>query len=447
MKKNIKDNDHIVDDISIENKSDRTETLSDNYIDFELFRSLDYRSLKEKAVEMNILVGNRSYILMEIIKHLIGENKQIIFTGYLHMINNNYGLLRDLDTGFLPNEYDVYVSLNLIKKHQLRFGDKVKGILNGKKGDDQKHYSLIAVTGINDRVGKYDRVFFDNLTACYPTQFMKLENSKLPEKYNRICRTLDILTPVGFGSRGIIAAPPRAGKTTIVHAICSSVVLGYPNAVLIILLIGERPEEVHEMKQIVPNAIIIASTFDHSPQDHIISCEMTIEFAKRLSESGKDVILVMDSITRLVRSNNSAVPVSNRILSGGIDANALLFPRSFFGAARATLESGTLTILATNLIETGSRADELISEEFVGTENLLIKLSREIADKCEYPAIECGLSGTRRKESFIKDESLLMKMDMIKKSLSSVGISGLLKKIRETRSNDELLQILGIINR
>lgn len=411
------------------------------FLTFEQARKLSYEELENYAKQIDISSNGRDSILCAILKHSLSNGEIVVFSGFLEM-ENNYGILRDISKNFLATSYDVYVGMNLIKAHQLRAGDYIVCEIHKNKTDEQKYFYAHNILMTDGK--KKHRLFFDNLTPTYPTNQIIFENPSENKSYRIISRCIDLIVPMGFGQRAIISAPPFTGKTTIMHSLAVAISQNYKNCKLIILLIGERPEEVTEMKNIVPNAEIIYSTFDNKPSDHIMTCEMTMERSKRLVEMGQDVVILMDSITRLVRSNNSVVPPSGRVLSGGVDPTALEFPRRFFGAARNTKEAGSLTIIATNLVDTGSKMDEVIFEEFKGTGNSEIALDRNLSNKKIFPAISLSGSGTRRMEYFLSPTKNAQ-ISLVHKALVSSDISLLSNRIEKTTNNEELLRSLGNI--
>lgn len=438
-------------DDNIEYKDDLNEdvkinTVSDiEIIDFQYYTKMSYTKLLQIAKQMNLFAGDKKSLLFDMLKEFIGQNKQVLCSGYLQIVNDSYGMLRDINESFKSTPYDIYVSLSKVKKYNMRHSDYISGIVMPPASADKKFFLLDKVCSVNNYAPTecYTRPFFDNLTADYPTRQVVLENEELDDKCNLVCRAIDLIVPIGFGSRGLLCAPPFTGKTTVIHCIGRSIVKNYPDAVLVILLVGERPEEVTDMKEVVPQATIIAATFDNDAQDLINCCEMTINMCRRMVESGKDVVVLMDSITRLVRSNNEAMPPSSKVLSGGVDAKALGFPRYFLGSARNTREAGSLTIIATSLVQTNSVLDEFVYQEFKGTGNWHLNLDREAFRKGIRPAID-GASGTRQYEKFVNQSSLI-KRGIINQLIAQSGVSTLLPRIRQTKNNDELMKSFGIM--
>lgn len=366
----------------------------------------------------------------------------ITTTGVLEKLPEGYGFLRSADYNYLPSPDDVYVSASQIRRFGLRTGDTIRGIVRPPKGNES-YYALLKVESVNFLEPELlrDRPLFDNLTPTYPIKKINLETS--PTDYSM--RIVNLLCPIGKGQRGLIVAPPRSGKTILLQQIANAIVKNHPEIKLIILLIDERPEEVTDMERSV-KAEIISSTFDEPPERHVQVADMVLQKAKRLVESKIDVVILLDSITRLARANNTVTPHSGRILSGGVDSNALHKPKQFFGAARNIEEGGSLTIIATALIETGSRMDEVIFEEFKGTGNMELVLDRKISDRRIFPAIDLNRSGTRKEELLLTSEEL-NRIWILRKVLSEMqpieAIEFLLDKIKGTKSNRDFLQNLN----
>src|SRR5579883_1930712 len=362
--------------------------------------------------------------------------------GTLEMLPDGYGFLRSADYNYLASPDDIYVSPSQIKKFNLRTGDTIEGTVRPPK-DGERFFALLKVDKINYLPSELarDRPLFDNLTPLYPNRQLILETS--PGEYTM--RIMDIACPIGLGQRGLIVSPPKSGKTVILQKIANSIARNYPDAKLIVLLIDERPEEVTDMERSV-KAEVVASTFDEPPERHVQVAEMALEKAKRLVEAKQDVIILLDSITRLARAHNTVVPHSGKILSGGVDAMALHRPKRFFGAARNIEEGGSLTIIATALIETGSRMDEVIFEEFKGTGNMEMVLDRKLSDRRIFPAIDVNKSGTR-KEELLMDESELARIWILRKVLADMNpvesMEFLLSKMRGTKSNKEFLRSMS----
>ena len=362
--------------------------------------------------------------------------------GVLEVLPDGYGFLRSVDYNYLPSPDDIYVSPSQIKKFNLRTGDTVSGQVRPPK-EGERFFALLRVEAVNDENPDAirDRVLFDNLTPLYPNNRLKLETA--PGEYSM--RIMDLLSPLGKGQRGMIVSPPKAGKTILLQKIANSILRNHPEVVLIVLLIDERPEEVTDMERSV-NAEVISSTFDEPPERHVQVADMVHEKSKRLVEARKDVVILLDSITRLARAHNTVVPHSGKILSGGVDANALHRPKRFFGAARNVEEGGSLTIIATALIETGSRMDEVIFEEFKGTGNMEIILDRKLSDRRIFPAMDVNRSGTRKEELLFEPEEL-NRVWILRKLLSDFStveaMEFLVEKMRGTKSNKEFLKSMN----
>ncbi|MDA9605372.1 MAG: transcription termination factor Rho [Alphaproteobacteria bacterium] len=397
---------------------------------------LDYAS----SIGIENSAGQRKQeIFFSILKKLGEKGEEIIGEGVLETMQDGFGFLRSADSNYLPGPDDIYVSPNQIKKYGLRKGDTLEGPIRPPK-EGERYFALIETNKINFvNVKDYNKfkTNFDNLTPLYPEKKFSLETDK-PDK-DLTSRIIDIVAPVGAGQRSIIVAPPRSGKTVILQKIAKSITDNYPDVYLIVLLIDERPEEVTDMQRSVKGEVI-SSTFDEPAARHVQVAEMVIEKAKRLAENKLDVVILLDSLTRLGRAYNTVVPSSGKVLTGGVDANALQRPKRFFGAARNIEEGGSLTIIATALIETGSRMDEVIFEEFKGTGNSEIVLDRKLSDKRTYPAIDVQKSGTR-KEDLLLDQGDLQKVFILRKILSSMGtvdaMEFLLDKMRDCKTNQE----------
>ena len=379
-------------------------------------------------------------ILFAILKKLAEKNEQITAIGVLEVLQDGFGFLRAIESNYLPGPDDIYVSPSQIRRFGLRTGDSVEGEIRGPK-DAERYFALLKVNKINfdePEQGK-NKIAFDNLTPLYPNERIKLEveTTKIEKKPDNTARLIDLVSPIGKGQRSLIVSPPRAGKTIILQNIAQSITANHPECYLMVLLIDERPEEVTDMQRSVKGEVV-ASTFDEPASRHVAVAEMVIEKAKRLVEHKKDVVILLDSITRLGRAYNAVIPSSGKVLTGGVDANALQRPKRFFGAARNIEQGGSLTIISTALIDTGSRMDEVIFEEFKGTGNSELILDRKISDKRVYPAIDITKSGTRREELLFKNDDLL-KMNVLRKILSSMGtmeaIEFLLSKLRNTKNN------------
>jgi transcription termination factor Rho len=368
------------------------------------------------------------------------EKSGLIFSeGVLETLPDGFGFLRAPEYNYLPGPDDIYVSPSQIRKFDLRTGDTVSGQIRPPK-EGERYFALIKVEAINFESPDQarEKVFFDNLTPLYPEEQLKMET---PQPDNLSARVIDLVTPLGKGQRGLIVAPPRTGKTMLLQTIANSVTTNHPETTLIVLLIDERPEEVTDMQRSV-NCEVISSTFDEPPTRHVQVADMVIEKAKRLVEHKRDVVILLDSITRLARAHNAVVPPSGKILSGGIDSNALQRPKRFFGAARNIEEGGSLTIIATALIDTGSRMDDVIFEEFKGTGNSEIHLDRRLSDKRLFPAIDLQRSGTRKEELLISKEDLnrIWVMRRVLNPLSPVEqMEVVLERLEKTKSNAEFL--------
>jgi transcription termination factor Rho len=384
-------------------------------------------------------------MLFAILKQVAERGVEIGGAGVVEILSDGFGFLRSPQSNYLPGPDDIYVSPQQIRKFGLRTGDTVEGQIKAPK-DGERYFALVKVNSINfedpDRVRH--KVHFDNLTPLYPTERLKMEidDPTLKDKTGRI---IDIVAPIGKGQRSLIVAQPRTGKTVILQNIAKAVEANHPETFLIVLLIDERPEEVTDMQRTVKGEVI-SSTFDEPATRHVAVAEMVIEKAKRLAEHGKDVVILLDSITRLGRAYNTVVPSSGKVLTGGVDANALQRPKRFFGAARNLEEGGSLTIIATALIDTGSRMDEVIFEEFKGTGNSELQLDRKVADRRIFPAIDVLKSGTR-KDELITPKEHLQKMYVLRRILSPMGtqdaIEFLLDKLKGSKNNDDFFQSMN----
>ena len=380
-------------------------------------------------------------LLFEIMKAQSEKSGLVFAEGVLQILQDGYGFLRHPDYNYLPGPDDIYVSPSQIKRFGLITGDTVSGQVRPPK-DDENYFALIKVLAVNfdDPERIRDRIFFDNLTPLYPDEHLRLET----EPTNLSGRIMDMLTPIGKGQRGLIVSPPRTGKTMLLQSIANSVAQNHPEVFLIILLIDERPEEVTDMQRSVQGEVV-ASTFDEPAQQHVHVAEMVIEKAKRLVEHNKDVVILLDSITRLARAYNTVQPPSGKVLSGGIDANALQRPKRFFGAARNLEHGGSLTIIATALVDTGSRMDDVIFEEFKGTGNMELHLDRKLVDRRVFPAIDIERSGTRKEELLLPKEQL-NKMWILRKILSQMSVVEamelLIDKMSKTKTNEEFLLMM-----
>ncbi|RMG57441.1 MAG: transcription termination factor Rho [Deltaproteobacteria bacterium] len=382
------------------------------------------------------------YAILQATQATEDDEVAVLGEGVLEVLPDGYGFLRSPDSNYLPGPDDIYVSPSQIRRFGLRTGDTITGQIRAPKGDE-KYFALLKVEKINHEEPEVarEKIIFDNLTPLYPMEKFNLEYD--PE--NISTRIIDLIAPIGKGQRALITAPPRAGKTILLQNIANALTHNHPEIVLIVLLIDERPEEVTDMQRSVRGEVI-SSTFDEPASRHVQVAEMVIEKAKRLVEHKKDVVILLDSITRLARAYNAIVPPSGKVLSGGVDANALQKPKRFFGAARNTEEGGSLTIIATALIETGSRMDEVIFEEFKGTGNMELVLDRKIAEKRIFPAIDINKSGTR-KEELLLDKNTLNKVWILRKFLSPLSpaeaMEFLVDKISKTKTNKEFLESMN----
>jgi transcription termination factor Rho len=401
--------------------------------------------LAKIAKELNIPGSSgmrKQELIFQILRAQTEKNGLIFSEGVLECLPDGFGFLRAPEYNYLPGPDDIYVSPSQIRKFDLRTGDTVSGQVRPPK-DGERYFALIKVEAVNfeDPEVTRNKIFFDNLTPLYPQDRIRLETTK----ENLTGRVLDMLCPVGKGQRGLIVAPPRTGKTMMLQSIANSVTANHPEVALIVLLIDERPEEVTDMQRTVKGEVI-SSTFDEPPQRHIQVAEMVLEKAKRLVEHKRDVVILLDSITRLARAYNTVVPSSGKVLTGGVDANALQRPKRFFGAARNIEEGGSLTIIATALIDTGSRMDEVIFEEFKGTGNSEIILDRKLSDKRTFPSIDITKSGTR-KEELLVDKSVLSKMWVLRRILMPMGVVDamefLIDKLKHAKSNTDFFAAMN----
>lgn len=399
---------------------------------------------EEQEVE-NASTLRTQELMFAILKRLAEQDIDIIGLGVMEVLQDGFGFLRSSQANYLPGPDDIYVSPSQIRRFALRTGDTVEGDIRGPK-DGERYFALLKVNSINfeDPELVRHKVHFDNLTPLYPDEKLNMEVTD-PALKDKSTRVIDIVAPFGKGQRALIVAPPRTGKTVLLQNIAHSISINHPECYLIVLLIDERPEEVTDMKRSVKGEVV-SSTFDEPAVRHVQVAEMVIEKAKRLTEHGRDVIILLDSITRLGRAYNTVVPSSGKVLTGGVDANALQRPKRFFGAARNIEEGGSLTIIATALIDTGSRMDEVIFEEFKGTGNSEVILDRKVADKRVFPAIDILKSGTR-KEELITDKVTLQKIYVLRRILNPMGtvdaIEFLLDKLRQTKSNDEFFDSMN----
>ncbi|UKL14650.1 transcription termination factor Rho [Dissulfurimicrobium hydrothermale] len=396
-----------------------------------------YQMAKDLGVEVTSGMRKQE-LIFAILKAQTDKNGGVYGEGVLEILQDGFGFLRSPDYSYLPGPDDIYVSPSQIRRFNLSTGDTVSGQIRSPK-EGERYFALLKVESINfdPPEASFGTINFDNLTPTYPDKRLKLETE--PDNYS--ARIMDLMTPIGKGQRGLIVAPPRTGKTMLLQNIANSIAKNHPDVILIVLLIDERPEEVTDMQRLV-KAEVVSSTFDEPAQRHIQVSEMVIEKAKRLVEHKKDVVILLDSITRLARAYNTVVPPSGKILSGGVDSNALHRPKRFFGAARNIMEGGSLTIIATALVDTGSRMDEVIFEEFKGTGNMEIHLDRKLADKRTFPAIDINRSGTR-KEELLLPKDVLTRVWILRKLLSPLNpvdsMEFLLDKMQHTKNNEEFL--------
>ncbi len=409
-------------------------------------KALKSEELVSLADEFEIEGANgmrRQDLIYAILTRRADQNGSIFAEGVLECLPDGFGFLRSPDFNYLPGPDDIYCSPAQIKRFGLRTGDTISGeIRPPREKEGERYFALLKVKSVNgDKVEVLrKKVSFDNLTPIYPIQKIKLEHSK----GGLATRIIDLFSPIGLGQRSLIVAPPRAGKTVLLQSIANAITENHPDVVLIVLLIDERPEEVTDMQRSV-NGEVVSSTFDEPQQRHVQVAEMVIEKAKRLVEHKKDVVILLDSITRLARAYNAVVPPSGKILSGGVDSNALHKPKRFFGAARKIEEGGSLTIIGTALIETGSRMDEVIFEEFKGTGNMELVLDRKLADRRVYPAIDLNKSGTR-KEDLLLENTVLQKVWLLRKVLNPLSpieaMEWLLSKMDGTKGNKEFMEMM-----
>ena len=402
----------------------------------------------EKLGIENPSTMRKQEILFAILKKFAEKNEQITGSGVLETLQDGFGFLRAIESNYLPGPDDIYVSPSQIKRFGLRKGDTVEGEIRAPK-EQERYFALLKVNKINfeDPEKTRNKINFDNLTPLYPQERLKLEieSTKIEKKADVTTRLIDLIAPIGKGQRSLIVSPPRTGKTVVLQNIAHAITTNHPEVYLIVLLIDERPEEVTDMQRSVKGEVI-SSTFDEPAMRHVQVAEMVIEKAKRLAEHKKDVVILLDSITRLGRAYNAVVPSSGKVLTGGVDANALQRPKRFFGAARNIEEGGSLTIISTALIETGSRMDEVIFEEFKGTGNSEVIMDRKVADKRIYPAIDITKSGTRKEELlFTKDE--LQKMNVLRRIINPMGtmdaVEFMIGKLRETKNNAEFFDSMN----
>ncbi|MFV0284022.1 MAG: transcription termination factor Rho [Castellaniella sp.] len=410
-------------------------------------KALHVSQLLEMAAGLEIENANRlrkQELMFAIMKRRAKQGEQIFGDGVLEVLPDGFGFLRSPETSYLASTDDIYISPSQIRRFNLHTGDSIEGEVRTPK-DGERYFALVKVDKVNGTVPEAikHRIMFENLTPLHPDEPMVLERD-IKSKENVTGRIMDIFAPIGKGQRALIVASPKSGKTVMMQHIAHAITTNYPDAVMIVLLVDERPEEVTEMQRTVRGEVV-ASTFDEPATRHVQVAEMVIEKAKRLVELKKDVVILLDSITRLARAYNTVVPASGKVLTGGVDANALQRPKRFFGAARNLEEGGSLTIIGTALIETGSRMDEVIYEEFKGTGNSEVHLERRLAEKRIYPAINLNKSGTRREELLIKPE-LLQKIWVLRKFIHDMddveSMEFILDKIRATKNNAEFFDMM-----
>jgi len=420
---------------------------------------MNIQDLKQKSSEQliddaeklgieNASTLKRQEIYFAILKKLAEKGEEITGGGVLQLLQDGFGFLRAMESNYLPGADDIYISPNQIRKFGLRTGDTVEGLIRAPK-DGERYFALLQVNKINFEPPEKSKhkIAFDNLTPLYPNKqvTLEVESNKVEKKPDLTARLIDLVSPIGKGQRSLIISPPKAGKTMILQSIANSITANHPECYLMVLLIDERPEEVTDMQRTVKGEVI-SSTFDEPAQRHVAVAEMVIEKAKRLTEHKKDVVILLDSITRLGRAYNAVVPSSGKVLTGGVDANALQRPKRFFGAARNIEEGGSLTIVATALIDTGSRMDEVIFEEFKGTGNSETILDRKISDKRIFPAIDITKSGTRREE-LLFDKNDLQKMNVLRRIIAPMGameaVEFINSKLKNTKNNAEFFNSMN----
>lgn len=410
-------------------------------------KSLHVSQLLEMAAANEIEGANRlrkQELVFALLRNRAKKGEPIFGDGALEILPDGFGFLRSPDTSYLAGTDDIYVSPSQIRRFNLHTGDTIEGEIRTPK-DGERYFALVKVDKINGEPPEATKhkILFENLTPLHPTEVFRLERDMRGEE-NTTSRVIDMIAPIGKGQRGLLVAPPKSGKTVMLQHIAHAITANHPEAVLIVMLIDERPEEVTEMQRSVKGEVV-ASTFDEPATRHVQVAEMVIEKAKRLVEHKKDVIILLDSLTRLARAYNTVVPASGKVLTGGVDANALQKPKRFFGAARNVEEGGSLTIIATALIDTGSRMDEVIYEEFKGTGNMEVHLDRRMAEKRIYPAINVNRSGTRREELLI-EPAVLQKVWILRKLLYNMdeldAMDFLLDKVKQTKTNAEFFDAM-----
>jgi len=405
----------------------------------------DLLAIAEDLEIENASTMRKGEMMFQILRERSDDGWEISGDGVLEVLQDGFGFLRSPEANYLPGPDDIYVSHDMIRKYSLRTGDTIEGPIKAPV-DTERYFAMTSITQINfgDPEKAKHKIAFDNLTPLYPDERLKMEVED-PSIKDRTARVIDLVAPIGKGQRSLIVAPPRTGKTMILQNIAHSIERNHPECYLIVLLIDERPEEVTDMQRSVKGEVV-SSTFDEPATRHVAVSEMVIEKAKRLVEHKRDVVILLDSITRLGRAFNTVVPSSGKVLTGGVDANALQRPKRFFGAARNIEEGGSLTIIATALIDTGSRMDEVIFEEFKGTGNSEVVLDRKIADKRVYPAIDILKSGTR-KEELLVDKVNLQKTFVLRRILNPMGtvdaVEFLLSKLKQTKTNDDFFDSMN----
>ncbi len=420
-----------------------TESL--NLSDLKATSPKDLLAIAEDLEIENASTMRKGEIMFQILRERSDDGWDIAGDGVLEVLKDGFGFLRSPEANYLPGPDDIYMSPEMIRQYSLRTGDTIEGPIKAP-GDQERYFAMTSITQINfgDPEKAKHKIAFDNLTPLYPDERLIMEVQE-PDGKDRTARVIDLVAPIGKGQRSLIVAPPRTGKTVILQNIAHSIEKNHPECYLIVLLIDERPEEVTDMQRSVKGEVV-SSTFDEPATRHVAVSEMVIEKAKRLVEHKRDVVILLDSITRLGRAFNTVVPSSGKVLTGGVDANALQRPKRFFGAARNIEEGGSLTIIATALIDTGSRMDEVIFEEFKGTGNSEIVLDRKIADKRVYPAIDILKSGTR-KEELLVDKINLQKTFVLRRILNPMGtvdaVEFLLSKLKQTKTNDDFFDSMN----
>jgi len=411
-------------------------------------KALHISKLIDIAQSLDIEAANRlrkQELMFAILKRKARNGDQIFGDGVLEVLPDGFGFLRTPETSYLASPDDIYISPSQIRRFNLHTGDSIEGEVRTPK-DGERYFALVKVDRINGAPPEHSKhkILFENLTPLHPDEVLRLERPDLLTDENVTGRIIDIIAPIGKGQRGLIVAPPKSGKTVMMQHIAHAITTNHPDAVVIVLLIDERPEEVTEMQRSIRGEVV-SSTFDEPATRHVQVAEMVIEKAKRLVEHKKDVVILLDSITRLARAYNTVVPSSGKVLTGGVDANALQRPKRFFGAARNIEEGGSLTILATALIDTGSRMDEVIYEEFKGTGNMEIHLNRRMMEKRIFPAMDINRSGTRREELLIKPE-ILQKVWILRRLLHDMdelqAMEFLLDKMKATKNNAEFFEMM-----